>query len=506
MAFYQKYRPQSLDELVGQDFVRQTLESALKNNAVAHAYLFFGSRGTGKTSTARILAREIILEGIPESEHESAKESILRGNFVDLIEIDGASNRKIEHARSLIEKINFAPSLGTRKVYIIDEVHMLTKEAFNALLKTIEEPPEHAFFLLATTELHKVPDTIKSRCQVFSFQRFSHEQIAGRLTEIAGKEGIEVEQDALFLIAKKSLGGLRDAIGLFEQASTNGAVTTALLQEEWGLAAEGAVEDFLQLLSEQETAKAIEYVSDLANSGIALPDFAEQILSLLRDKMLECAEKKEGEQLAHILELIDLFEEARKKTGTMPIPTLPLEIAIVTATVDMKSPQKSGWSLFGGSEKKSEVKKEAPEIKLTEEPITPLQNSTSAESPAPSAVSLQKELTKEILKESWKEIVSQVASPVIKVALHQARVQLLRENEIGLIFSSQSFRKQVEEKNHFNELIAVVQKIFGEQVTVSCSTTTVSLEPVEKAEAKEEKTPVTPEMISEIFGAQKKEL
>jgi len=230
MSLFLKYRPQTFSDLVGQEAVRRTLQNALKAERPSHAYLFTGSRGTGKTSTARIFAKGLNCENLQDGDPCGVCRfctGTADGTLIDVIEIDAASNRGIDEIRDLREKINFAPNVARRKVYIIDEVHMMTKEAFNALLKTLEEPPDHAFFCLATTEMHKVPETIRSRCQTFSFQRFTLTQLTDRLAYISEKESINAETEGLDIISRKAEGGLRDAISLLEQvaAETENQVT-----------------------------------------------------------------------------------------------------------------------------------------------------------------------------------------------------------------------------------------------------------------------------------------
>lgn len=219
-VLYRAWRPQGFEELVGQEAIKQTLENAIVQNRLSHAYLFAGPRGTGKTSTARILAKAINCpdrrEAQPCGVCESCR-SIQAGHAMDVIELDAASNRGIEEIRNLKENISFLPALGAYKVFIIDEVHMLTTEAFNALLKTLEEPPDHAIFVLATTDVQKLPATILSRCQRFDFQRIPDEVIRQRLETIVESLEIEVEPEVYALIAKKADGGLRDAISLLDQ-------------------------------------------------------------------------------------------------------------------------------------------------------------------------------------------------------------------------------------------------------------------------------------------------
>ncbi len=215
-----KWRPQKFEEVVGQEHITTTLKNAIKNNRIAHAYLFAGPRGVGKTTTARILAKALNclnpIDGEPCNECEMCK-SFLNSQSLDVIEIDGASNRRIEEIRSLRESVKYAPTKGKYKVYIIDEVHMLTTESFNALLKTLEEPPEHTLFIFATTDVHKVPLTIVSRCQRFDFRRIELNTIKDLLSKIARADNIEIDDTALSLIAKKADGALRDAESLFDQ-------------------------------------------------------------------------------------------------------------------------------------------------------------------------------------------------------------------------------------------------------------------------------------------------
>ena len=219
-VFYRKWRPRTLAEVVGQEPVTRTLLNALNTNRVAHALLFFGPRGTGKTSTGRILAKAVNClqneTGEPCNEC-SVCQAFNEGRAIDLIEIDAASNTGVDDIRDLKEKVNFAPNTTKYKVYIIDEVHMLSNSAFNALLKTLEEPPEHVIFILATTEVHKVPATITSRCQRFDLRRIPMSAMIGRLEHICQAEGINVEPEALALIAKNATGSLRDAENLLEQ-------------------------------------------------------------------------------------------------------------------------------------------------------------------------------------------------------------------------------------------------------------------------------------------------
>ena len=221
-VLYQKWRPKIFSDVVGQDHITLTLKNSLIRDKYAHAYLFTGPRGTGKTSTARILAKALNTDIDPSGEpllETQISQEIDSGKFLDLIEIDAASNRRIDDIRSLLENVQFMPSTGKYKVYIIDEVHMLTNEAFNALLKTLEEPPPQVIMILATTEIQKLPETIVSRCQRYDFRNVSDSHIVDRLKHISESEKIECEDELLWFIAQNSSGSLRDACNLLEQLS-----------------------------------------------------------------------------------------------------------------------------------------------------------------------------------------------------------------------------------------------------------------------------------------------
>ena len=295
LSLYRKYRPENFNDLVGQEYVVQTLKNAIKNDRIAHAYLFAGPRGTGKTSTAKVFARalnckeEDVLEPCGECEN---CQKISTGQSIDVIEIDAASNRGIDEIRDLREKVKFYPSEGKYKVYIIDEVHMLTKGAFNALLKTLEEPPENVVFILATTEPHRVISTIMSRCQRFDFSLHSVSNIEERLSYICEEEQVTYQEEALNLIAHTSNGGLRDAISLLDQAIsfTDGDITADRLREMLGKIDISVLNQFVQDIAEQDTTDALELVNDLINRGKGVSRFVNDLIEHCRHLLLimEC--------------------------------------------------------------------------------------------------------------------------------------------------------------------------------------------------------------------------
>lgn len=515
MALYQKYRPRTLDELVGQEFVRVSLQAALRNQQVAHAYLFFGSRGTGKTSSARILAKGLnCQQPLPSGDPCNLCEFCVaadNGSFVDLIEIDGASNRRIEDARALIEKIYFSPTLGKRKVYIIDEVHMLTKEAFNALLKTIEEPPEHAYFLLATTELAKVPETIRSRCQVFTFQRLTPEAIVKRLAEIASLEGITAEPEALAIIAKKAAGGLRDAIGLFEQTAAAGPVTSARVTGDLGISSSETLDAFYSALAEADAAQALDLIMRVSGEGMHLSDFLEQFLGLLREKMIAAALGGAADnEISEILRKVDIFDEARRRLRDAPIPTLPIEVAIVRCLLPVVSAD-----LPTPDTPKTTVKPVVPPAAEPLPPVVPQPSPIIPDSPPatadvksppiadPSAVGSEPlPLNEQTLREEIGTIQATITDPVLKVALRQAKWKVASPQEIVITFPSQSYHQQSKEERRFRQLLDAARARFGDQLEITLEDVPVVLEPVEAVPSvsTEDAPIVDPAEVRKIFG------
>ena len=313
ISLYRRYRPQRFSEVIGQEEITRTLKNAVMTDEVAHAYLFSGERGIGKTSIARILARAVNClspqEGEPCNTCANCK-TISENRSLDIMEIDGASNRGIDHIRRLRDEVAFVPTDLKTKVYIIDEVHMLTNEAFNALLKTIEEPPPHVVFIFATTEPHKVPRTIISRCQAFDFRKIAQERIARHLSEIAKAEEIAIADDALSLIARKANGGMRDAIVMLEQAASyaSGEITAELLLDMLGLVGAEVHEKFLRALASGNKKSVLETIDSLVDRGKDLETFLSDLVTLVRDRMIT-ADGDTARDIAICRGLLDVKQE-----------------------------------------------------------------------------------------------------------------------------------------------------------------------------------------------------
>ena len=318
LVFARKWRPQVFDDIIGQEHITTTLQNAIKQDRVAHAYILCGPRGIGKTTTARIFAKALNCEKGPRfnpcNKCASCKD-ITASRSVDVIEIDGASNRGIDEIRNLKESVKFSPQSGRFKIYIIDEVHMLTTEAFNALLKTLEEPPAHVKFLFATTAAYKVIPTILSRCQRFNFRRLSSQDIAKKLKQIAKNENITIDEQALFNIARQASGSMRDAESIMDQLATycKNKITAEDANSILGLIEQERLHTFTRHIIDKDTASAIKFINAITDEGIDLNQFVLSLIEYFRNAMLV----KEGKDLYPI---IDLTEEEIKRISAQVQP------------------------------------------------------------------------------------------------------------------------------------------------------------------------------------------
>ncbi len=362
IAFYRKYRPQTFSEIVGQENIVRTLTNAVSLDNVSHAYIFSGPRGSGKTTIARLLAKAVNCHNRKKGQFEPCNKcssclEVMDGKSLDLIEIDAASHRGIDEIRELREGIKFSPAKEKYKVFIIDEAHQLTKEAANALLKTLEEPPPYAIFILATTEIYKMIPTIISRCQRFDFRKLTLPEIVGSLERIANKENKKIEKAALELIALNSGGSARDAEGLLDQIFTfagnlgeNGIIKVKDIEKLLGLTDVSLISKFVDIILKKDTSGAFKFLNEAIENGYDPQEFAKSLVRYLRqlfilkinsdlmnpmivgltkEEQKKILEQAETFNLKEAEKAVDLFLDAENKIKYSSIPQLPIELAIV---------------------------------------------------------------------------------------------------------------------------------------------------------------------------------
>ncbi len=353
-ALYRKWRPQTFEDLIGQEHVVRTLQNALRLGHLHHAYLFAGPHGTGKTTTARLLAKAVNclapLEQRPCDQCEICR-AVTAGNLLDLVEIDAASNTGVDNVRELLERVNFQPAQARYKVYVIDEVHMLSTSAFNALLKTLEEPPPHVIFILATTEVHKIPATVLSRCQRFEFRRIPTELLVARLRQIVDAEGFEAEPEALELIARTATGSVRDAISLLDQLSGSGVITAEQVRLILGAERREVIQALARAWLSGQSAEALEVLNRAVDGGADPRQLARQLAEFMRGLLLvrmgagelwtepTAEERSQFQELARqadperLVTAARRFSEVAAERGAGWQPQLPLELVFVEAAL-----------------------------------------------------------------------------------------------------------------------------------------------------------------------------
>ncbi len=457
-----------------------TLRNAIRHQSLTHAYLFSGPRGTGKTTLARIVAKSLncseLQEGVEPCNQCPNCEAIANGRLVDLIEIDAASNRGIDEIRELREKILFAPNQGKAKVYIIDEVHMLTKEAFNALLKTLEEPPSHAYFILATTEVHKIPDTILSRCQQFNVKRISKDDIIKRLEHIAEQEKVQAEPDALELIAKISGGGLRDAIGLFEQMTIDRSVIYQEVVDYLGITGHMMIEEFFQCLLNKNAARAVEMISQINGQGQDLNQFCRELIAYLREQML--LGLNDREKVAEVILYIEIFSGAKQQINQALIPQLPLEVAVMKACgFESKAKEVStekSTSDDTAATKDGTVETRGASHEVPDKGVPQEKDEVKKETEPP------EDLTLESVKENWQRVAENIDTPFIRMSFMDSDPVKMEKGNLYLCFRSNTMMEKVAKPTNQNEILQAFKKVLGTKVTLKLELKKVDLKPVKE--------------------------
>lgn len=516
-TLYRKYRPQTFSDLVGQDHIRSTLRAALSLGRVGHAYLFTGPRGVGKTTVARLLAkavncrelelrikndksrkkdhrRDVIQDIEPCNQCQSCLE-ITDGRSLDVLEIDAASNRGIDEIRELRERIKFAPSGSPKKVFIIDEVHMLTKEAFNALLKTLEEPPVHAIFILATTELHKVPVTIASRCQVFMFKKARNSDLLSRLKTIADKEKLAVEAGALKFLASMSDGSFRDALSLLDQVASyeHGEISLAVVHDVLGLATEDRVLTILEAMAAGNKEQSINELATMEADGLDLENFAGQLIEagrrllhvnlgtetakeIISDEYRPRWEKvAESWNEAELLEFIENLVAARSAMKQIIVPVLSLELVVTKFSKPRATAR----------EKKSDIKERDNNIKSSPK------NETEKDSGEVPEIELESDSSGVELVESakplgsvndidgsganlWKNLLSSSkdVNAGLYAILQQAEFAGIDGDNLCIKVPFQFAADRLRDKKYHLLMSELIQKNFNQSLSLSCSVCT----------------------------------
>lgn len=523
VPLYRKYRPQTLDKLVGQEHIKKTLTSAIELGKIAHAFLFTGPRGTGKTSTARILAKSLNCKNGPTihpcGECESCLD-IMNSVPMDVIEIDAASNRKVEDTQSILEKIQYVPVHGKYKIYIIDEVHMLTNHAFNALLKTLEEPPENVIFILATTEVHKVLDTIKSRCQRFDFRRITTDDIVKHLRYISDEEKINISDDALFTIAKNSAGGMRDSISLLDQLSLLGVskeVTTEDVNAVLGRISFDVLNKLSDKIISSSPNEAIEILNDIYNSGNeplqiltnlseyfknllivknCKPDLLSELTGLNEAQIAELVKQKESLETQQIVFLLERITYYIKEVKLASNQHLWLEVGMIdlanmsenSTLLDLQNRVKA---LEGGNftpaPRPQPVAQTAPVTRPAPIPVQEVKPQVSQPQTPQPAQTIKQEIPKPVepqpqddftpppmsqkpdgndIQSLWKALLLNVKSPSTKALLNLATPVKIAPDGVIITFKNEKLVSQINDTNKKQMLAEAAGLMFNAEVSV----------------------------------------
>lgn len=484
-ALYLRWRPQRFDEVIGQDHIVRTLLGAIRQGRIRHAYLFNGPRGTGKTTIARLLAKAVNcvnpdISLRPCNECESCI-SMAAGRFLDIIEIDAASHTGVDDVRDLRERIAFAPSEGRYKVYIIDEVHRFSGAAFDALLKTLEEPPEHAIFVLATTEIHKVPDTIKSRCLMFEFRRVSLREVMDRLREIAETDGVSIDDSALELIARQGTGSVRDSISLLDQIVSDPSehITYEMAQAMLGAAGNQYVWEVAQAILENDTAYGLNMLNEAIDQGADPRQFGRQMVDHLRRLLLirmgspqlvdasDEMRKALKEQADHfssgmLMRAIRAFNAGVEEMRGGWQPQLPLELALVESTLPSSGETQAASSNSPQRQPPSNNPSQPrPGNTPTPKPASPPSAPAPAKPDKPRAT-----LSFQQFSAQWQDFIAAVSAnkPSIEGLLKSCFALRIEGQTLVIGVNNATHRNQLEKGQNF--LLSAAHSLFGEGIAL----------------------------------------
>lgn len=458
-ALYRKYRSRSLDEIVGQDHIKDTLTRALKSDNVSHAYLFTGPKGVGKTSVARILAYEV--NDIPYQDE---------GAHLDIIEIDAASNRRIDEIRDLREKVNITPASSKYKVYIIDEVHMLTREAFNALLKTLEEPPPHVIFILATTEAHKVPETIVSRTQRFSFRPINKDTLSSHLQYIAGKEKIIIDAEALDLLAEHAQGSFRDSLSLLDQLSSySPRITVGKVSEALGLPPSDLTRSLYDALKEGDKPKIVDTLSEFSSRGVNAVSITKSLSNLLREDLVH---SRHGQWTIELLKELLLVPASSNPDESLEITLLSTSEA--NSTYEKEDPKKNELKSKENTKNGSKIENRQVEVKRGAFKIN-----------------------------DWPVVLDRVkvVEPQLYTILRLAKPHL-EERKLSLIFDFPLHEKKANMVKNLTMVHNLIKDLFEDSLSVGCSVSKDRSFDNQKKDIDDSNDPGL-KAISTIFGSAK---
>ncbi|MEK7594883.1 MAG: DNA polymerase III subunit gamma/tau [Patescibacteria group bacterium] len=477
-ALYRKYRSKSLSEIIGQEHITETLEQALKQGRISHAYLFTGPRGVGKTSIARIWAHEI--NSLPYEDDSP---------HMDIIEIDAASNRRIDEIRELRDKVYVAPTSLKYKVYIIDEVHMLTREAFNALLKTLEEPPAHVVFILATTDAHKLPDTIVSRTQRFSFKPVTSAKVIDHLKYIAKTEKIDISEDALKLLADHGEGSFRDSISLLDQARSSGTKIGADdIRALLGVPSTEAVETLLQdTLSGADSSTIMKALNGLYDQGYQATAIAKLLSQDLRGGMIDGSADDNFELLSKLIE-VPASHDPERFLELVLLQSRPQQPA-PRATKPAKQPPEQ----LETKVPESPIEAEQPKI----ETAPPEESQQEVKAPAPMTPAKVDDLDK-----AWPEILKQLKQRhnTLYGVIRMAQPDFDEANTLKLSFAFAFHQKRIKENSNQQKLADIIEEVTGQKLRIECLLDSTAKPPKTPVITTDEPDKSDLTAISNIFG------